>query len=630
MKKFIIKVPDSVTHISDWAGFENEMPTGQVIINKKLAGCGLTTWALTSDLPTVLCVPRVSLGENKHEQMDEKGLKHFYFEASKKKDPVLKRKDYEEKMRLLVNYLSLAPHGNYVPKVIVTYDSLPTIYGELRNSAIPFMYIVDEHQASFQDYTLKPDVIERVSELLRSISGRVWYVSATPILEKYLNSMEYLNTLPYVELEWPQNKIISRSVDVICEPMNSTVDKITEIINDFKRTGVFDTIVANGVSYDSKEAVFFVNDVEDIAKVIHKNGLSPNEVNILVANRNENRATIRRIAGGAFDLGKIPTFGKPHKTYTFCSKTMYYGVDFYSTSASTYIFADANIQSMQTDISLDFVQIIGRQRLDTNLFRSRCHVYVKTACQQGVTWQDLLTGQTGRWNDTVAICKAWNGLSQVALEAIKVDTRKCPYGVIYKNLNGIYIAKPCTNAKIVEQHAWELRNMVYSSQIRVQSMILASGMNLASPQLPLELNAMINDFFSRQDKLRCYAEFFDSRPGLFAQYAKNIGCIPSDFYNIYSLFGGAYIMQCNYDMDYLVSIYPMEYEKRMLAPEIYNTFLVGKAYAKTDIKEQLQNIYRKLGLQRHAKATDIAQFFELGDTRISNTNKNAFKIIRQL
>ena len=53
MKKKIIHVPNNVNYISDWVGFENEIPQGQVIINKKYPGCGLTYWALHNNIPTV-------------------------------------------------------------------------------------------------------------------------------------------------------------------------------------------------------------------------------------------------------------------------------------------------------------------------------------------------------------------------------------------------------------------------------------------------------------------------------------------------------------------------------------------------------------------------------------------------
>ena len=93
MNKITINVPNHVNYISDWIGFENEIPKGQVIINKKYPGCGLTYWALHNNLPIVLCVPRKYLAENKVEQMEEEGLSCFHFKPSTKSD---KQKQKEE------------------------------------------------------------------------------------------------------------------------------------------------------------------------------------------------------------------------------------------------------------------------------------------------------------------------------------------------------------------------------------------------------------------------------------------------------------------------------------------------------------------------------------------------------
>lgn len=67
--------------------------------------------------------------------------------------------------------------------------------------------------------------------------------------------MEFLNTLPYVELEWPKEKVMYVSVEYKSIE-SSTVDEITKIIQEYKRTGYFDTITENGICYDSTEAVF--------------------------------------------------------------------------------------------------------------------------------------------------------------------------------------------------------------------------------------------------------------------------------------------------------------------------------------------------------------------------------------
>ena len=59
---------------------------------------------------------------------------------------------------------------------------------------------------------------------------------------------------------------------------------------------------------------------------------------------------------------------QPHKQFTFCTRTAYLGADFYSPNAYTIICSDCNIESMSLDISLDLPQIMGRQRLQKNIF----------------------------------------------------------------------------------------------------------------------------------------------------------------------------------------------------------------------------------------------------------------------
>ena len=49
--------------------------------------------------------------------------------------------------------------------------------------------------------------------------------------------------------------------------------------------------------------------------------------------------------------------------FTFCTRTVYLGADFYSDNARSFIISDANIDTLAVDITLDLPQILGRQRL---------------------------------------------------------------------------------------------------------------------------------------------------------------------------------------------------------------------------------------------------------------------------
>lgn len=632
MNKKIIHVPNNVNYISDWVGFENEIPQGQVIINKKYPGCGLTYWALHNNIPTVLCVPRKYLAENKVEQMEKEHESYFYFRPSCKTDREKQKEENEKTFMNLRNYITWQnPFTLYktVPKVIVTYDSLPTIYPILKDSGINFLYVVDEHQACFQDYTLKPDVIERVSSLLYKLHN-VWYISATPILEEYLDRMEFLQNLPYIELEWSEDKIMKVQTQYL--PMTSTVDEISKIISRYRNDGFFDTIIENGICHESTEAIFFVNNVRDIAKTITENKLQASEVNILVANDSKNKKIIKGLGNG-FGFGKIPLRGRPHCTYTFCSKCSYFGVDFYSTSASTYVFADSNVKSMCTDLSLDLVQIVGRQRLAENHFRKRCTIYVKTTVGTTISREEFYADQEMKWRQSEAICNEWNKLSQGALAATEVKRDICPYGVIYEDpLTRERIAKNCVNALIAEQHAWEMRDRIYVRHESVQSVIVRNGFEMAdNSDLPPLLLSFVGEFYRLEDdntRMMYFAQFFDAYPDLLA-YSNDIHSISSKYYNYYYVYGSDGLRAFNYDMAALERYYERYKELYLLTPEITQFFVIGERYSKKYIKDTLTEIYRRCHINKTAKAIDLLEYFNLEDVKISsglNKRTNGFLI----
>jgi hypothetical protein len=280
--------------------------------------------------------------------------------------------------------------------------------------------------------------------------------------------------------------------------MKSTTDTVTRIINDFKRDGVFDSIMINGFSYNSTEAVFFINDVRNILSIIKSNALRPDEVNILISDCNENKKAISTVLGenAGYCIGTIPLEGCPHKTYTFCTKTVFFGCDFCSTNASTYVFADANLQNMTSDIALDLPQIAGRQRLDDNHFKDKIHIFVKFSKSAIQDYNSFKQSQLLKENTTDSICNEWGQLSQQAIEAIKVKQKKCPYGVIYQDpsQNDMWVAKKSENAIVAEDRAWKLRNKIYVNNEVFSCLLRDSGMNVyrAAP-LPDE----VGEFYTR-------------------------------------------------------------------------------------------------------------------------------------
>lgn len=624
-----IIIPPHVHKISDWEDFKEHLPEGSMMLNKVFPGCGMTYYFLHSDRPVLLCAPRNSLLINKAEQLEEElaakgdivslggqSIEYYYFRPSSKSNEEARRTENDLKFNQLRRIARGVPANpfkskRFVPKILTTYDSLPTIWPIIMEAQAQFEVIVDEAHVLFQDYSMKPDVLERTLSVLQS-HHRVIYLSATPVMRKYLEQMETFSSLPYVELQWPKESVVGQ--DVFYQPMSNTREEVQKIIHRYRATGAFDTMEIDGKTYNSMEAVFFINNVRDIVEIIKNSKLRPEEVNILVANDSKNRKQIKKLGQG-YKLGSIPTFGKRHKPFTFCSKTVFFGCDFYSESASTYIFADANLRCMTTDISLDVHQILGRQRLESNVFRNRCTIFVKTPHGDYQDEAEFREMQQEKWENSAAICREWNKLPQYALEATRVDTTKSPYVIIYQDaLSGQWICKNSLNVRIAEEYAWEQRNVIYHNHASVQTLLQEEGFNIGSrPTLPPMLMDFYNQLMQTQNRDECmhlYCDFFDANPDLF-RYSGQLPYLHADYKNFYSLFGSVYIAQRGYRVDKLAQDYERANLHQQIKDELDSVFMLGQTYAKKGIKGVLQEIYDKLNLHHKAKATDLAEYYNL-------------------
>lgn len=308
--------------------------------------------ALRSPRKTILVSPRLPLLENKNEQLGvEQNL--LFFQASTKSMEVEK-------------YLSQCP----IPKILVTNDSFPRLSGCIPNKA-EWRVVVDEFHFLLSDSAFKSEVEYRLLQYSKQFS-HVTFISATPMLDEYLERIDCFKNLPYYELKWECPRLVTVKRHQVKSPINAAVS----IVRRFKN-GRFPYIERDGVTYESKECVIFLNSVKNIVNIIRQTELKPDEVNIIVANQEANKTLISKLGPG-FSRGRLPLKGEPHKLVTFCTSVAYAGCDFYSTSASTFVISDSNRTSTTVDIATELRQIAGRQRLASNPFRDVVSLYYRT------------------------------------------------------------------------------------------------------------------------------------------------------------------------------------------------------------------------------------------------------------
>ena len=286
-------------------------------------------------------------------------------------------------------------------KILVTYDSFRHVREALGEDIKYFYVVVDEFQAILGDSRFKACTELELLYQLKSINY-VCYVSATPMLDKYLSMLEEFRDLPYFELDWESedsNRVIKPVINVKIISDNKSVEAEAGNVIQKYLDGKFEVFRSTEegklLEISSNEAVLYVNSVASIAKLINKFKLTPLNTNVLCAKTEFNEKKIlkafkltkkelKKLYGLESCLGDIPGKGEAHKMFTFCTRTVYLGADFYSKCAQTFIFSDANINCLSVDISMDLEQILGRQRLNENPWKNRANLFVKTNFQ-GIT-----------------------------------------------------------------------------------------------------------------------------------------------------------------------------------------------------------------------------------------------------
>lgn len=643
MNKILCEVPAGIQYISEWT--EYKLPEGQCVVNKGLTGCGYTEMCLTNPMNIVLCSPRKMLLENKAEQhkMDFNILylennsslgttKSSYFDFAA---------DFHEKM---TKHIIFCAEKQLPVKFLVTYDSSKYVIDYLKNhNMLDKYYIVaDEMQAIFTDSIIKPDVEIDFLEGLK-ICPNVTYLSATPMLDEYLDYMDEFKNLPYYQLDWKNSNAVETRV-VNRKRVNSLGQQMFKIIDDY-RNGKFPIhIDSNGNIIQSMEAVFYVNSIKEIISAVNKKNLSPEEVNILCSDTDDNSNKLKRSLGRDYKIGKIPLKGEPHKMFTFCTSTVYVGADFYSTCASTFIFADPNLSCLALDISIDLPQIMGRQRLKTNPFRNIASMFYRTISTENQEEKSTFDeAQENRKRETAAALSVFNKCSnddekRVFLKRQKAFEKTERFTQDFLSISKV-TGKPVYNKLIELSHrrAWEVSQGIYQNPFSVTTAIdnLDHVDNVRDYKDGDDriVDDFMNAFSSTNlfvQKMRMYCEFMDTNRDngyLIESVGYRIG--DPKFRNYYNLFGTSGCRAVGFQEARIVYMMNDLMKTDQLREAIVKKFPIKMRISKKKAKEELGEIYKSLGINATPKATEIENYLELREVKIPEGGKrvNGYEII---
>ena len=667
MNKQIINVPKGIRFISEWSEFS--LPETPTIINKSITGCGFTEYCIRNNQNVILCSPRKILLENKEEQHPGEML-YVRNELDKVLDidkdlssgkPDLKALSQGEKdmsdsekealksaidsMQAEVrNYYMICQKKQVPCNLASTYDSFKHLKDALGDKIKDFYVVVDEFQSIFTDSRFKSSTEMEFLNFLQGID-RLCFVSATPMMDKYLDMLDEFKDLPYIELDWkaedsgrvinpqlsvrPCQNIVKVACDIIKTYQEGNFQKFTYTDN----SGVFQEI-------ESRELVIYVNSVKNICDIIKKSRLTLDNTNILCARTPDNEKKIRKAfglkRGQAVGIGSVPVYGQPRKMFTLCTRTVYLGSDFYSDNARTVILSDANVDCLAVDITLDLPQILGRQRLLENPWKNRAELYYKVSLkpENPEVFVKRIEEKRSR---SERLLLAYSDVRDTSKHDIALNYQFVAKSKNYKddyisvNTHGGKDLFPVFNNLVMvsEFRAFEIQQVDYRDRFTVFNALREGGNKFTD-----EIESFLKKFeefgqFTDKMRLLCESNFSDQ------DLEDVLNCVPMVFKNYYITLGPGKIRNLQYKKYALDAEYERQKNNQSngssLSELIYSTFKVGEKYLKSDIKNMLKDIYSKAKIDSTPKANELENYFETkkfqATNKITGKRDNGYEIL---
>lgn len=610
MKKEVIKIPANIKYLTERDKFIEEfgkpfeLPNG--ILNKEIPGCGATTVALTDEHKTIICSPRNELLKNKHEQYPDTLL-------------VIGGVDTKE----IEAYLQTAE----LPKILVSYDSVYKLIGCIKYKS-DWRVVVDEFQCLLADSSFKSEIELHFLDNSRSFPY-VTFLSATPILDKYLEQIDYFKDMNYYQLDWEEKDIVRVYRERTKNPINAAL----EIVR-YYQNGNYPSVYVNGERIYSKECVIFLNSVNNIVNIIKQTELNPEEVNIIVGNSDDNDRQIARIGEG-FKRGRIPLKGETHKKFTFCTSTAYAGCDFYSTNAATFVISDCNRPNTAVDIATELVQIAGRQRLACNPFRQFL-TFVYNVNAEEVEQETFNEHLCRKVNVTLDEIRDNNNAGE-ALRAKRIkDFRRIPDNVKYQDSYTMYDEQKGEFvfnrlAYVNEQYCFDVQKFNYQNGVIVKKLLQDSSFDVSENQTYAVYQEQLKHLIKKEpfvDRMQAYCEY-RAKQGLIVNLA--MSTLESKYPELryyYEALGADRIKALNYKEKKLLNEIHIMKTKNKIRHELHGIIHIGDRILTTDIQQTLHDVYDRLGIDKSPKAADLNEFFEIHPVKIPTANgrKNGFEI----
>lgn len=438
-------------------------------------------------------------------------------------------------------------------------------------------------------------------------------MSATPIQADFKPSC--LADVEEIEAVWDETDTMIVKLDLTNKPYI----KAANYINAYKKDGF---IEINGNR--SYEAFFFINSVTDIASILQYCDLSNEEVKIVCADNESNRA---KLAGYT-----ITNSRSENKPFTFITSKSFEGADYFSDSALCFVVSNSTNTNTLLDISTDIYQIAGRIRTESNPFRNLLvHIFNTTGnrnIELDINYEDMVKRTNDNIEGANEIISAINNSSDKAKEMAK------------KMLNSQYVMQDKEGNYFVNDmlvkldlFTFRLEQSIYKDGIALRSAYNKNDMLTTDITVEKITDSMkkAGKKMSFKDAFLRYAELISKM--VITTETDTLAKIQPLIVNAYHRLGVDKVRSLRYSKSAVEAAlinWESDKNKDTKVAQILGKRIKTGFYSSADIKGWISEAYTAVGITNKIKATDLTNWFdcEASTKRIDSKVTKGFIVYR--
>jgi len=312
---------------------------------------------------------------------------------------------------------------------------------------------------------------------------------------------------------------------------------------------------------------------------------------------------------------RIQDISDPNKTFTFCTKTVFYGADFYSEAGLAIVVSDGFVKSTLLDISSDMRQIAGRIRTESNPFKNMIlHIHSPSAVLPSE--EEFEVELAKRIKDAEQDIKAFEQLVPKGLEGVIINKQETnePEAVSYYDPETHSIR--IDTLKIAHmRHKFKTINSVYTDGITMRNAYEEAGYNVDEAETWIKnvrhrvsMAGTIDPF---QEYYLIYSEekkkMSIGQTDLATDIAQKYPLIPQ----AYCLLGDDKVFKLKFDEDKVRQWvhFASPTTQSALKRELRDSFLCGFRYSNKDAKSILHQIFGRLGIELTPTVSFLRHYF---------------------